>query len=68
MQQYECSNCGYDITGIESQRDDVGLNMALVNNVDSYLGDLIIPFACAPVTNSISCPNCGQIGSWLKNH
>lgn len=64
MYQYQCGQCGYDMTGIES----------FSNNIDflGYCGyGSVYPctggFFNGNMSNSIRCPHCGKVGHWIKH-
>ncbi len=64
MQQYECENCGYDMTGIQNANVADGLSFA---PYEGYYGDNSLPLSLtATASNSMTCRNCGNVGNWIK--
>ncbi|OOB78758.1 MAG: hypothetical protein ATN33_03635 [Epulopiscium sp. Nele67-Bin001] len=63
MQSYHCRSCGYDMTGTER----------LSNSTETigfvpYTGfdQEVFPMSLmATSENTITCPNCGQVGHWV---
>lgn len=64
MNQFACSHCGYDMTGIE--RFSNSMDMCLYSGLSSF-----IPMELTSLYNSsyssVACPNCGKVGTFIKH-
>ena len=64
MRQFECTNCGYDMTGIEHLTNT--MNSTFYPGVDNTFMD-VVGLYNSQFNNSVRCPNCGQVGRWVKH-
>lgn len=67
MHQFECRNCGYDMTGIEKFTNTLsaaalysGYGQSLPLSMDGIYENCI-------GSSTITCPNCGKTGQWIKH-
>lgn len=65
MHQYECGNCGYDMTGIErfTNTVDVFPYAGMTDMTSMFMGG----FYNSLSSNTVTCPNCGKSGYWIKH-
>ncbi|OON98942.1 MAG: hypothetical protein ATN35_02740 [Epulopiscium sp. Nele67-Bin004] len=61
MQNYECENCGYDMTGI-NKFDTVRNTL----QTDEAEGEFPVSLMSNAI-NSVPCRSCGQVGKWIKS-
>lgn len=65
MYQYECGNCGYDMTGIERFTNTIDL--APFGGFGEMMPMMFGGFYNSTINNSVTCPNCGKSGHWIKH-
>lgn len=65
MQQFECSNCGYDMTGIE--RFSNTIDMLVYPGLSGFMPMGVTGLYDNGSSNTIACPNCGKVGSFIKH-
>ncbi|ONI43316.1 hypothetical protein AN641_01460 [Candidatus Epulonipiscioides gigas] len=67
MSQYECQVCGYDLTTIESLANRADYLGYISSGLENY--SEIYPMTLTYLStglNNVECPNCGNIGRWIK--
>ncbi|MEF9960547.1 MAG: hypothetical protein RR448_06735 [Niameybacter sp.] len=65
MEQFQCQNCGYDMTGIEKYT--AAMNSTFYSGVDTTFMD-VAGLYNSQINNSVRCPNCGQVGQWIRHY
>lgn len=66
MYQYECGNCGYDMTGIERVTNTMSV-APYGGFVDMMPMMMMGGFYNSTANNTVTCPNCGKSGYWIKH-
>lgn len=65
MYQFECGSCGYDMTGIERFTNTIDL--AAYGSFGEMTSTLMSGFYNTSFSSTITCPNCGKSGYWIKH-
>lgn len=65
MHQFECRNCGYDMTGIEKFSNNI--DMGSYSGFGYMMPTFMSGFYDTHISNTVTCPNCGKSGQWIKH-
>jgi hypothetical protein len=66
MNQFSCSNCGYDMTGVETWQNT--LEMPFYFGATGYYPIDMMSFYNMAQNTMIQCPNCGKVVTFNKSY